>query len=230
MRGGVSNDTRNQLSLRVFSPRAWRCFHICDASAVGFAVFSTCVEVFLSRLSGLRRRQGFLHVRGGVSRLNWRVVRVFEFSPRAWRCFSSWGVGGFWRGVFSTCVEVFLRKMSGQSVGMSFLHVRGGVSGVLSVGLAEIPFSPRAWRCFSTLSTAVSSGSVFSTCVEVFLSRLSGLRRRQGFLHVRGGVSINARPVFINRQFSPRAWRCFSFSLKKSSREIVFSTCVEVFL
>ena len=50
-----------------------------------------------------------------------------------------------------------------------------------------------------------------------------------GFLHVRGGVSVNRGLFRLKGKFSPRAWRGFRQPSRRSDLPKVFSTCVEVF-
>ena len=132
------------------------------------------------------------------------------FSPRAWRCFRVSSARELAERVFSTCVEVFLTITPAGTVANGFLHVRGGVSHAKERTAGVTPFSPRAWRCFLRRVRKGAEKRVFSTCVEVFLAleRRNSLPR--GFLHVRGGVSLN----------KPR----------RHNAGLVFSTCVEVFL
>ena len=49
------------------------------------------------------------------------------------------------------------------------------------------------------------------------------------FLHTRGGVSNDARPVICFSLFSPHTWRCFHRRCVYSPVLCVFSTHVEVF-
>ena len=51
----------------------------------------------------------------------------------------------------------------------------------------------------------------------------------EGFLHVRGGVSIRKDFLAVPTEFSPRAWRCFQTWKHGFVQLKVFSTCVEVF-
>ena len=169
-------------------------------------VFSTCVEVFLYRMSATIYDESFLHVRGGVSRIK---------KPMGNR-----------RGVFSTCVEVFLLTMPMILLLAGFLHVRGGVSSLSRNNIQGGKFSPRAWRCFSPPEAWRRKRGVFSTCVEVFLIYYLLSISLGRFLHVRGGVSasISASPREV--AFSPRAWRCFAITRKMQRKLAVFPTCV----
>ena len=74
-------------------------------------VFSTSVEVFLVDVETYAKEPCLLHVRGGVSlRRNLRLSRA-KSSPRPWRCFLKSSNGECVRLVFSTSVEVFLKKI-----------------------------------------------------------------------------------------------------------------------
>ena len=70
--------------------------------------------------------------------------------------------------VFSTLVEVFLKRKSSVSTSIRLLHARGGVSKAKKLGINVYTSSPRSWRCFSTQATLPKYGLVFSTLVEVF--------------------------------------------------------------
>ena len=154
----------------------------------------------------------------------------FRFSPRAWRCFSGQSKVPICCEVFSTCVEVFLSLKSLPRRPSCFLHVRGGVSSRLLLGLRLFVFSPRAWRCFQASRQYWRSRDVFSTCVEVFLLDAGQGHHPPRFLHVRGGVSKALEWSVRLSLFSPRAWRCFLLYTKIRDAGGVFSTCVEVFL
>ena len=131
----------------------------------------------------------FLHVRGGVSSIIFIAIVVVVFSPRAWRCFPRPQSSGQGKEVFSTCVEVFLILTGTVLRTGRFLHVRGGVSFIISSHCCRNAFSPRAWRCFLVHPPRRARQKVFSTCVEVFLKILLLGFARTSFLHVRGGVS-----------------------------------------
>ena len=134
-------------------------------------------------------------MRGGVSNDgNIRACR-YRFSPRAWRCFSTFFPDTPIRPVFSTCVEVFLAQPPKTALRTSFLHVRGGVSLLILCHRLFPSFSPRAWRCFFFAIYAISVKIVFSTCVEVFPDHCGSIPSQDCFLHVRGGVS-SYRPVY----------------------------------
>ena len=215
--------------MKLFSPRAWRCFQLRTLLKSPIGVFSTCVEVFLSfrRLSSSSRC--FLHVRGGVSPCAEQGESKIEFSPRAWRCFHILAKWLRVLQVFSTCVEVFLSMLRRLAAQTSFLHVRGGVSSGWKKREKIRKFSPRAWRCFYTNAIQEWAWRVFSTCVEVFLQNPSQRSSTSSFLHVRGGVSGYEVRYCNWREFSPRAWRCFRGSHLEPLHLCVFSTCVEVF-
>ena len=89
-------------------------------------------------------------------------------SPRSWRCFQRFFQQAVAGTVFSTLVEVFLRKNLFFECGFGLLHARGGVSIIMNRLHIFYTSSPRSWRCFyQQLFEAVSNG-VFSTLVEVF--------------------------------------------------------------
>ena len=192
-------------------------------------VFSTSVEVFLLKQSRSSFGIGLLHVRGGVSVCDPLQIDHQKSSPRPWRCFPHRSPRFLCVQVFSTSVEVFLPSSSLHRLGVSLLHVRGGVSGRLFAYDKVPTSSPRPWRCFPEFYGVGYSGGVFSTSVEVFpcraVWRLSAVR----LLHVRGGVSVfpaASRPRFLS---SPRPWRCFRRPGGLRRYGHVFSTSVEVF-
>ena len=178
-------------------------------AATLFIVFSTSVEVFLSRGAAQRYLQGLLHVRGGVSPSRALVASICVSSPRPWRCFSKRPSMPRRSAVFSTSVEVFLTSKSsvcsligllhvrgGVSPGAldkkrvnGLLHVRGGVSALSDSDIARMQSSPRPWRCFLKVICGRCRQNVFSTSVEVFLEIREAALRPRRLLHVRGGVS-----------------------------------------
>ena len=111
--------------------------------------------------------------------------------------------------VFPTCVGVFLCQTRAWFLPPGLPHVRGGVS---------------AWEASFPRSTWV-----FPTCVGVFLSGSPAAGDSSGLPHVRGGVSDVAAYAGFLFMSSPRAWGCFSFSVRSSRSLPVFPTCVGVF-
>ena len=110
--------------------------------------------------------------------------------------------------------------------------------------------SPRMWRCFHNDRRHEGGDHVFSTHVEVFLTKDLLPAPRTSLLHACGGVSgakarkkksdsvfsthVEVFPGWPRRspphcRSSPRMWRCFSMDAREISRP-VFSTHVEVFL
>ena len=139
-----------------------------------------------------------LHVRGGVSITGGFTIDVVRSSPRPWRCFV-----GFVRDlhralVFSTSVEVFLKKQDRLQPGEGLLHVRGGVSKASFLSVICFWSSPRPWRCFYLGGGKTRINVVFSTSVEVFLVLFDNGRQYQSLLHVRGGVSVCLRHKIIS--------------------------------
>ena len=151
-------------------------------------------------------------------------------SPRPWRCFGPPALILDKVFVFSTSVEVFLINRNTNQGEDCLLHVRGGVSHPNRQVHRTRRSSPRPWRCFQEEHRGVAPDLVFSTSVEVFLCVSPAIIRRGGLLHVRGGVSWCPFGILQNKRSSPRPWRCFSKEFAHVSKEIVFSTSVEVFL
>ena len=126
------------------------------------------MEVFLKHQSRIHLILDFLHVCGGVSDYASFTCKLTEFSPRMWRCFSCAYVARYCTKIFSTYVEVFLRKFSCKARLRNFLHVCGGVSQWRQQGMPKARFSPRMWRCFSDNRFSRNFARIFSTYVEVF--------------------------------------------------------------
>ena len=80
--GGVSKDTDEYDSERVFSPRQWGCFHhsVCPSRRV--VVFPTPLGVFLSMPSGSSPRSSLPHASGGVSPAVTAAICWVMSSPR----------------------------------------------------------------------------------------------------------------------------------------------------
>ena len=132
----------------------------------------------------------FLHVCGGVSRVEFLNTGKSIFSPRMWRCFQHLFSMIPRANIFSTYVEVFLLCLRCSLLYEDFLHVCGGVSKEIFVqGTAE-EFSPRMWRCFFKAGYSRSITKIFSTYVEVFLILALPSIDTLHFLHVCGGVSV----------------------------------------
>ena len=110
------------------SPRPWRCFPHQEPFAFQPHVFSTSVEVFLLFIFQNEIFNSLLHVRGGVSEIDRKIVALNGSSPRPWRCFRITypNEKSYW--VFSTSVEVFLDRQTDDLLPVRLLHVRGGVS------------------------------------------------------------------------------------------------------
>ena len=90
--------------------------------------------------------------------------------------------------------------------------------------------SPRAWGCFPWVVPPRHLADVFPTCVGVFLSALTSQAGPARLPHVRGGVSRGCRGPASGKESSPRAWGCFVIHDLEGWWELVFPTCVGVFL
>mgnify|MGYP007028391824 CR=1 FL=1 len=112
--------------------------------------------------------------------------------------------------VFPTCVGVFPFQCSTDILSHGLPHVRGGVS------------------CLILLSRF--GVIVFPTCVGVFLLFHSSAPFFNRLPHVRGGVSPSVGLSKIVQSSSPRAWGCFSPDICPYLCQVVFPTCVGVFL
>ena len=156
------------------------------------AVFPTCVGVFLFSGEVRRPEKSLPHVRGGVSAIiRYRKHEALS-SPRAWGCFRLNERSAQFLIVFPTCVGVFLHhhQQCGPLGGLP--HVRGGVSMMLRKYKQYMTSSPRAWGCFSTYPVRFPSGTVFPTCVGVFLTEVPCCATSQRLPHVRGVFLLSA--------------------------------------
>ena len=169
--GGVSSGYLVPFYVDEFSPRMWRCFYKRYRTLYEAKIFSTYVEVFLSRKRRRISRRDFLHVCGGVSYCLLCKVCFKKFSPRMWRCFFIQEDPPLERVIFSTYVEVFLDSCNARLRCADFLHVCGGVSRLEKMLRTFMAFSPRMWRCFLIRSTCLILKCIFSTYVEVFLKQ-----------------------------------------------------------
>ena len=189
MRGGVSLLSVSGLRLVRSSPRAWGCFLGVHRRGGLGSVFPTCVGVFLTLKKWVRLRSGLPHVRGGVSSPRLHALDPLESSPRAWGCFLAHRRSLVAMAVFPTCVGVFPHFV-GKGVKFERLpHVRGGVSLRVHALIVRVWSSPRAWGCFSGMSSLWTLTTVFPTCVGVFLRRILMAPSPRCLPHVRGGVS-----------------------------------------
>ena len=168
----------------------WRCFYDTLGLHGSSDIFSTYVEVFLSRILVVAGWLYFLHVCGGVSEWFRDENLQDSFSPRMWRCFLFSALVTAGEAIFSTYVEVFLTTYQKNKSGAHFLHVCGGVSLSTIQTISRKQFSPRMWRCFFVMQSSFEALLIFSTYVEVFLTRQNAQSLFQNFLHVRGGVSF----------------------------------------
>ena len=128
MRGGVSDQTYDELRERAYSPHAWGCFCCSDSRGSCTAVFPTCVGVFLYTMIRGYVPNGIPHMRGGVSVACILIVWVFKYSPHAWGCFLRSCRRTYCDAVFPTCVGVFPCYLATGSAGSRIPHMRGGVS------------------------------------------------------------------------------------------------------
>ena len=173
-------------------------------------VFSTYVEVILSKFEGLKKVVCFLHVCGGDPTTGCQPNHQDRFSPRMWR-WSYWcRISLLDHKVFSTYVEVILPAWT--------------------TDLIVSQFSPRMWRWSWYCRYTAPPQTVFSTYVEVILSIKTDFPRRVSFLHVCGGDPVKGNPERHAKRFSPRMWRWSSSVESRSPWNDVFSTYVEVIL
>ena len=149
VRGGVSNIDGAKIPPVESSPRAWGCFGPVDPWRRDAVVFPTCVGVFPKEICSLSSHSRLPHVRGGVSAWRGHPSHQQLSSPRAWGCFRGGHCRCPWRGVFPTCVGVFLMFERIRRITGCLPHVRGGVSMEQPGKNTDEGSSPRAWGCFS---------------------------------------------------------------------------------
>ena len=178
-------------------------------------VFSTYVEVILIDGSAGSATYGVLHVCGGDPLKMLQRWSVLQCSPRMWRwsqlcrlirCISS---------VFSTYVEVILKKHVDIVAISRVLHVCGGDPEWTLYSLNKFECSPRMWRWSPTIPDGAIAIIVFSTYVEVILNFVWGYSFIFGVLHVCGGDPLLAWLYKASDACSPRMWR---WSRAKSSQ------------
>ena len=172
----------------------------------------------------------FLHVCGGDPNLPIVSIVSIWFSPRMWRWSRPSKRSVVLLSVFSTYVEVIPFFVLGIDYLSSFLHVCGGDPFEAQQGTKEAEFSPRMWRWSSFVSSIKNNLAVFSTYVEVILTRLIKILIMTRFLHVCGGDPKIFIKHYFSSLFSPRMWRWSSVLKTLLSKYAVFSTYVEVIL
>ena len=135
-----------------------------------------------------------------------------------------------WLWVFSTYVEVILRRLFKGKTAICILHVCGGDPESSILTLCRSRYSPRMWRWSLTYLTGHVRGTVFSTYVEVIPNAGRQTFLQVGILHVCGGDPKSGWPLFSNLVYSPRMWRWSLTVLYLEHVITVFSTYVEVIL
>ena len=132
--------------------------------------------------------------------------------------------------IFSTYVEVILKRWSLLSALTYFLHVCGGDPVYNIMVRAKLVFSPRMWRWSYIHSCLFQKLPIFSTYVEVIPECMIKIGYLPNFLHVCGGDPIDATPSASQPGFSPRMWRWSQGGFKYEIDYDIFSTYVEVIL
>ena len=152
MRGGVSPSAISASPANLSSPHAWGCFLDALYPKFFIDVFPTCVGVFPLCDHPRVIVIGLPHMRGGVSFAARLKLHAIGSSPHAWGCFSRKVNSICKNNVFPTCVGVFLRFQSFGNNKISLPHMRGGVSGSLTISGSTFASSPHAWGCFHLLN------------------------------------------------------------------------------
>ena len=93
------------------------------------------------------------------------------YSPRVWRWSQKEVHTISTTVVFSTCVEVILLIIWLYAIVKSILHVCGGDPQLGDENYEDFEYSPRVWRWSYFCGIMCVQDMVFSTCVEVILSR-----------------------------------------------------------
>ena len=100
------------------------------------------MEVFPSNIIVILSEVNLLHARGGVSAYMTPSDFLKKSSPRTWRCFLNMEEVIISVFIFSTHVEVFLKKDTKRDTKSNLLHARGGVSAQGNqVNLTNVIFS-----------------------------------------------------------------------------------------
>ena len=188
----------------------WRWSFIRLVQRNGFRVFSTYVEMILTRLLWNWASSCILHVCGDDPFIKVGKGIGQVYSPRMWRwSFMNKNISQQWR-VFSTYVEMILWHFQGIGRGPSILHVCG-----------DDPHSEQA---------ALQLIEVFSTYVEMILNCKLLLQIFVSILHVCGDDPKFVKKMPDWKMYSPRMWR-WSYTLSYSMFAFyVFSTYVELLL
>ena len=173
-------------------------------------VFSTYVEVILLGIWLVAIHNCILHVCGGDPVNYCKLVVYCLYSPRMWRWSHHQALIVEVGPVFSTYVEVILKKSHHCANSDGILHVCGG--------------DPS--QCIAS----TSCGVVFSTYVEVILAEDSKGNRQTGILHVCGGDPKRVLHELAEVLYSPRMWRWSLSQAFFMPPQKVFSTYVEVIL
>ena len=185
----------------------WRWSHVGKVQFLASSVFSTYVEVILTKISLVRLALGILHVCGGDPKKGVRLWKEKSYSPRMWRWSLLFGARRIIEIVFSTYVEVILYCLIWPSTSFRILHVCGGDPIMGKKLKNRFLYSPRMWRWSQDDMGIYTALLVFSTYVEVIPGVLVLRVLRACILHVCGGdPRINAinKNIFL---YSPRMWR-----------------------
>ena len=124
--GGDPSTKKMARYTREYSPRMWRWSPLGWLCTTTKLVFSTYVEVILVHWSKIKLPPGILHVCGGDPAGAIPTKNGGLYSPRMWR----WSYRGRYllvhKYVFSTYVEVILKKLHRRFRADCILHVCGG--------------------------------------------------------------------------------------------------------
>lgn len=170
-----------------------------------------------------------LHTHGGTPITRYPYYAFDESSPHAWRYSSAANRALIAPAVFSTRVEVLLRKRAGSTPPTSLLHGRGGIPSSqtdFSVFRTSSPrgggtpcsgrasslasrSSPRPWRYTAFLQDLARWPQVFSTHAEVVLRSTQHVDHLPSLLRTCGGTPDHFDPRKCGSRPSPRAWRFF---------------------
>ena len=154
---------------------------------------------------------------------------MFASSPPVWGCSAAVQEINIYKGVFPTCVGVFLLQTNCQRPRQSLPHLRGGVPLPFSVLRRACSSSPPAWGCSYAALAVILYPAVFPTCVGVFLRGYELYLKKRSLPHLCGGVPGATELRRRVSQSSPPVWGCSYHAVCRCIRRNVFPTCVGVF-
>ena len=193
--------------LLVCSPRMWRWSYCTPFNVFAISVFSTYVEMILRLLTGILVVISVLHVCGDDPFWNLKQFSKPWCSPRMWRWSYSSLNAHSGTLVFSTYVEMILSVTLIFPSTLSVLHVCGDDPKASRLLTVASGCSPRMWRWSYDYDPYLLEVEVFSTYVEMILTRSQFPLTMLCVLHVCGDDPIWLQSIDMMLKCSPRMWR-----------------------